>query len=47
MDTEGLWGSLWLEMLLADEFNDRDDEWKFVMIITDGLEFVRGRPLAG
>ena len=42
----GLLGSLGLERFLADEFNARDDEWKFVMIITGGLELVRGIPFA-
>ena len=47
MNTQGPLGSLGLEKLLAGEFNARDNAWKFVMVITDGLEFVRGGPLAG
>ena len=45
-DTGGLFCGLGLEMLLPVEFNDRDNELKFVMIITGGLEFVRGRHAA-
>ena len=44
--TGGLLGILGIERLPADEFNDGDDEWEFVMIIAGGLEFARCRPLA-
>ena len=46
-DTDGLFASLGLGWSPAGEFNDRDDEWKFVMIITGGLEFARCRHWAG
>ena len=45
MDARGLLGGLGLERLLAVEYNARDNEWEFVMVITGGLKFVRGRPV--
>ena len=45
-DTSGLFGNLVLERLPAEEFNARDNEWQFVMIITDGMEFAWGVPFS-
>ena len=42
IDTHGLSDSLCIERLLAEELNARDNEWKCLMLITGGLEFVRG-----
>ena len=36
---DGLLASLCIESVLIDEFVNRDSEWKFLSIATDGLKY--------